>query len=788
MPRAGRRGRRAGDGFQSGEPATPRSRLPAPPAPPRRRPRRRARRACPAVLGTLSLCLLGCPTQEVQPSEAFERARTRAAPAEREWRRYLGDGASSQSSPLFAIDRENVSRLVPVWRYDAGALPETANPQIQFNPLVVRGVLYGGSPSLQVFALDAATGEELWRFDPGVDVELWTASRGAAYWTDGEADERLLVGAGPYVFALDARTGRPIPEFGRGGRIDLREGLDWDPEGDAMGVVATTPGVVFEDLLIQGGRVGETRGAAPGHIRAFDVRTGERRWIFHTIPRPGQPGYETWPPDAWRRVGGANSWAGFALDAERGLVFAPTGSASFDFHGGDRVGDNLFANSLIALDARTGERRWHRQIVRHDVWDRDLPAPPNLVEIERDGRLVPAVAQVTKTGHVFVLHRETGEALFPIEEVPVLGEPVPGEVLAESQPLPTAPPPFVRQEFGPEWLTDRTPEARASVADRLTGMRYGHPFLAPSPEGTVLFPGTDGGAEWGGAAWDAETGLLFVNANQVPSVLQMIAAPEELSFFASPAGGYVMLCASCHGLDLRGDGGRVPSLRGAGERLGLLETYRVIRDGRGHMPGFAGYVPWYGLAALAWYVRAADEADLPSGWAASRGGKQYVHAGYQNLTDFEQLPGSKPPWGTLTAIDLSAGEIAWQRPLGDYREVLAAGRSGLGAESYGGPIVTAGGLVFIAASPDARLRAFDKRTGALLWEGELPTAGFATPATYEADGRQLVVVAAGGGKLRAPSGSQYVAFGLPRDEGARRDESAPAGSRGGREEGDRRGD
>ena len=715
---------------------------------------RRSKAACIGAVAWVCAC---APPSEV-PSTAFENARRGAAAAEHEWRSYLGDRASSQSSPLTKIHRGNVEQLEVAWTYDAGGVSATS--QIQFNPLVVKGVLYGVSPTLRTFALDAATGAELWSFQPDVPVEIWTSSRGAVYWEDG-ADERLIVGAGTFLHALDARTGRLIESFGDAGRIDLREGLGRDVSDSAMGVVASTPGTVFEDLLIVGGRVGERLGAAPGHIRAFDLRSGEQRWIFHTIPQPGEYGYDSWPPEAWERVGGVNAWAGLAVDTQRGLVFAPTGSAAFDFFGGDRAGDNLFANSLLALDARTGERRWHFQIVRHDIWDRDLPAPPNLVEIERDGRRIPAVAQVTKTGDTFLFHRETGEPLFPLREDPVSGPHVPGEVPAASQPSPTRPPPFTRQGFTDALATTRTPAAEAHVRGQLQHLNYGSKWAPPTTDGTVLYPGTDGGAEWGGAAWDEETGLLYVNANQVATVLQLLTAPADLDLFASPAGGYVFVCSSCHGLDLRGDGSRIPSLIDLDERMNLLEVYRIIRDGRGRMPGIEGLAPWYGLAAMAWFVHSADETDLPSNWAEAEGPKQLINAGYPNLSDSERLPGTQPPWGSLTAIDLAAGEIRWQIPFGDYPALIAAGQRGLGSENYGGPVVTAGGLLFIAATPEAKLRAFDKLSGALVWEGALPAAGFATPATYEAAGRQFVVVAAGGGKLGTPRGSQYVAFALP---------------------------
>ncbi|MBY0399696.1 PQQ-binding-like beta-propeller repeat protein [Myxococcota bacterium] len=727
---------------------------------------------------------LACSPADTGPSPAFLAARESHAPAEREWRTYLGDAAASHRSPLDQIRPENVARLEVAWRYDsrgasdredddgtaAATRTSADSTQIQTNPLIVKGVLYGTSPALHLFALDAATGEELWRFEPEADVRIWTASRGVAWWEERAAgaagEERLFFGAGPYLHAIDARTGRPIESFGEGGRIDLREGLDRDVGSDPLGVVANTPGTIFEDLILIGGRVNEMKGAAPGDVRAFDVRTGALRWRFRTIPRPGEPGHETWPADAWQRAGGANSWAGITVDPERALAFVPTGSATYDYYGADRAGDNLFANCVVALDARTGERRWHQQLVRHDQWDRDLPAPPNLVTLRRDGAEIPAVAQVTKTGHVFLFHRETGEPLFPLREEPVVGPVIPGEHPAASQPLPTKPPPFVRQGFSREDVTDYSETARAAILERLESMQFGPLYTALGAAQNVVSPGLDGGAEWGGAAWDDTSQLLYVNANQVPWVVQMIEAREGGGIGEQIAAGYLHTCAGCHGLDMRGDGSSVPSLVGIDERLSYFELDRLIRDGRGRMPGLGGMLRWYERAALTWYVYTADADDAPAAWAERSGPKTFVNAGFQKLVDAEGLPGSRPPWGTLTSIDLAAGTIRWQVPLGDYPQVLAAGRRGLGAENYGGPILTAGGLLFIAATPDAKIRAFDPADGDLLWEAPLPAAGFATPATYEARGRQFVVVAAGGGKLGQPSGSEYVAFALPRSEPA----------------------
>lgn len=707
------------------------------------------------VVGVMG-CLSG---PEPAPRVEQVRAAHQQSP-EREWRSYLGDPSRDHFSPLQQINRETVADLEVAWVYDAGDADPSDGTQIQFNPLVVESVLYGASPTLRFFALNAATGEELWSFDPGTEVEVWTATRGAVYWAEGD-EERLFFGAGPYLYALDPVHGRPIASFGENGRIDLREGLGRDVGDDIMGVVLTTPPALFEDLLIVGGRVNEMEGAAPGHVRAFDVRTGALQWIFHTIPLAGEFGADTWQAGAAETAGGANAWAGMAVDESRGLVFVPTGSAAGDFYGGERPGDNLFANSLVALDARDGTRRWHQQIVHHDLWDRDLPAPPNLIMLRRDGVLVPAVAQVTKTGDTYIFQRETGEPLFPVDERPVPASTIEGEVASATQPHPRLPEPFVRQKFTLGDVTDRNEEVALAVHESLAGLRYGPLFEPPSLEGTIQYPGLDGGAEWGGAAWDEESQLLFVNANQVPWIVKMVAVEKGFDPFSDPAGGYTLACAGCHGMDMKGDGAGIPSLLDVTDRLSYLEIYRVMRDGRGRMPGFGGMTQWWELAGLAGYIYFADETDAPSKWAAAGGELEYISAGYQRFLDPDFLPASRPPWGTFSAIDLQTGTLRWQVPLGDYPKVLASGDSGLGAENYGGPVATAGGLLFLAATPDNRMRAFDQSNGEILWEAELPASGFATPSTYEVDGRQFVVIAAGGGKLEQPSGSSYIAFALP---------------------------
>jgi quinoprotein glucose dehydrogenase len=706
----------------------------------------------------LLLLIAGCSGPE--NNSVYAAAENPLALQEAEWRHYLGDSGFAHYSRLRQIDTTNVSQLREVWRYKAGGELPHGGSQMPCNPLVIRAILYCTGPDLSVFAVDAATGEELWRTatDDSFSRHGVNTLRGLSYWEDA-SEQRLLMTAGGYLYALNARTGQKVPGFGASGRVSLHTGLpEW--AADSL-VVSTTPGTVHKDLLIIGTRVSEFKGAAPGHIRAFDIRSGALRWIFRTIPEPGEFGADTWPAAALERAGGANAWAGLAIDQERGMVFAPTGSASFDFYGGDRHGDNLFANSLIALNASTGERVWHYQFVRHDVWDRDLPAPPNLITVQRDGKSIDAVAQATKSGHVFVFDRDSGTPLFPMEEIPVTGAALPGERLAATQPLPLAPPPFTRQQFE---ASTRSPGTAAYLARKLRNYPAPQQFQAPTTSGTIVYPGIDGGAEWGGMAWDPGSGLLFVNANEVPFQLALTELPAGQGEGIELA--YLMLCSGCHGADLAGDGVGIPSLRDLGDRLSPLEAMRVVRQGRGRMPAFT-QLKWYEQAAALWYVYNWDATDTNR--TANQGGavtasdtaRNYLNAGYQRLLDQDGLPASQPPWGTLTAIDVNNNRIAWRNALGDYPAAVQLGLSGLGAENYGGPIATAGGLLFIAATPDAQFRAFNSGSGELLWQTSLSTAGFATPATYAAAGRQFVVIAAGGGKLGAESGSEYIAYALP---------------------------
>lgn len=680
-----------------------------------------------------------------------------------DWPTTGGDPGNSRYSPLDQINRTNVVALRVAWTYHTGDGLANGRSEIQATPVVVDGVLYTTTPSLAVVALRADSGTLMWRFDPFENRRREShVNRGIAYWSEG-GERRILFSAGRRLYSLEATTGRPAVGFGDSGWVDLAAGLGRDI-GDAF-ILATSPGVVYQDLLIQGTRVGEGEGSAPGDIRAYDVRTGRIRWTFHTAPRPGELGYDTWPADAWKTAGGANSWAGITADVHRGIVYIPTGSATPDFYGGNRIGANLFANTLLALEARTGKRLWHFQTVHHDLWDRDLPAAPNLLRVKRAGRTVDAVAQITKSGFVFLFDRETGDPLFPVEEQAVPTSDLKGEKAWTTQPFPLAPAPFVRQSIAETDLTELTPSAHAAALQRFRTLRHDALFAPPSREGTIVLPGFDGGGEWGGAAVDRQTGVIYVNGSDVPWIAAMREVTDIPLSTGSPRAGaevYAAFCTSCHSADRRGID-RAPSLLGVGARLSAEQVHEIIDHGRGFMPSFTNLREDEKQAVIAYLLgrplppRMAQSTDKSS----ERTSAPYEFAGYERWRDSTGYPAIKPPWGTLSAIDLNTGAYRWRIPLGEYDALTAKGVPVTGTEQYGGPIVTAGGLVFIAATQDEKFRAFDKITGKLLWQTLLPAAGYATPSTYSVRGKQYVVIAAGGGKLGTKSGDAYVAFALP---------------------------
>ncbi|HVS96726.1 MAG TPA: PQQ-binding-like beta-propeller repeat protein [Puia sp.] len=687
------------------------------------------------------------------------------------WPVYGGNAAKSHHSALKQIDTGNVRSLRQAWVYHCGDVD--SNSQLQINPIVIGHTFYGVSPRLKLFALDAATGRLKWTFDPAriTAVRNWIMNtcRGLAYYRGSEMDQRLFYSAGSFLYCIDALTGKPIDSFGENGRIDLHNDLGRDVS--QLYVAGTTPGIIYKDMLIIGDRVAEESDAAPGHIRAYDVHTGRLRWIFHTIPYPGEKGYDTWDDTtAYRHIGGANAWSGFSLDEDRGIVFAPIGSASFDFYGGRRLGNDLFADCVVALDAGTGRLLWHFQTVHHDVWDRDPPTAPVLVTVRKGAQTIPAVAQVTKSGFVFLLDRVTGKPLYPVEERRVADSTeLKGERLSPTQPYPTVLPNFARQTITAGDLNRLVPDSSyEQIRKRLAGYHTGW-FYPPSREGTIVFPGFDGGAEWGGPSYDPETGVLYVNANEVPCVLTIVDAPAAPPVSGKETVGqaartlYAGNCMTCHGTNRQGSG-NFPSLTGIEKKYSAEQLVTLIASGRRMMPAFKQLSAAERHALADFLLGDSQRQKLPFVDSGAKQADPYFHVpytitGYNKFLTREGYPATMPPWGTLTAIDLSAAKIVWRDTLGDYPELKARGIHS-GTENYGGAAVTAGGLLFIAASSDAKFRAFNKRTGRLLWETDLPACGFATPSVYSVDGREYVVIACGGGKLGKRSGDAYVAFSL----------------------------
>jgi quinoprotein glucose dehydrogenase len=686
-----------------------------------------------------------------------------------------GSKENIRYSTLDQINTSNVNQLQVAWIYHTGDADTVNSSQIQCNPIIVDGVLYGTSPQLRLFALDAATGKELWVFDPRDEQFknspqarfIMSNNRGVTYWQERD-DKRIFFIAGSTLHAINARDGKMIPTFGVNGMVDLKQGLD--KPVDDLYVSATSPGIIYNNLFIIGSRVSEGSDAAPGHIRAYDVKTGERAWIFHTIPQPGQFGYTTWEDStAYQHIGGANAWAGFSLDEKRGIVYVPTGSASFDFYGGKRKGSNLFANSILALDAATGKRIWHYQTIHHDTWDYDLPTAPALVTIKKGLRTIDAVAQPTKTGFIFLLQRDTGEPIFPINEVPVATDTkLKGEKLWPTQPVPALPEPFMRQNFTEANLNDLIPDSSfQELRERFRKHRTGGMFTPQSAQGVIMFPGLDGGAEWGGPAFDPESGWLYINSNEMPWSITMAAVDLSVAVKETyeEAGKrlYQQNCMVCHGPDLKGSG-NYPSIVYANEKYTDATLKDLIITGRRMMPALAHFQQEE-LDAISAYLLKLELVrkeifPLKPVEIDSFRYLPYTMTGYKKFLTQEGYPGIKPPWGTLNAIDLNTGKRVWQIPLGEYPEFSTKGII-TGTENYGGPAVTAGGLIFIGATRDNKFRAFDKTTGNRLWETTLPASAFATPAVYVVNGKQYVVIACGGGKLGTKSGDAYVAFALP---------------------------
>lgn len=673
-----------------------------------------------------------------------------------QWSEYLGGPDRNHYSALQQINISNVTKLKRVWEYKSGD-----SGQVQCNPIIVDGILYGVTASNQVFALNAANGKQKWRYvQPGEASS--NVNRGVTYWQEG-SDKRILYGYNSDLYALNAETGLPIKSFGDSGKVSLRTGLE--PSAKDRFIASTTPGTLFEDLIVMPMRVGEDNDAAIGYIQAFNVKTGKLAWVFKTIPDKGMPGADTWPDSIKEKaeVGAANNWAGMAIDRKREIIYVPTGSAAFDFYGGNRIGQNLYANCLLALNVRTGKYIWHYQTVHHDIWDKDLPAPPNLITVKMDGKTIDAVAQVTKQGLVFMFDRETGKPLFPIDEKPFPASTLPGEKTWPTQPVPRLPAPFARLTVTESEISTIA-ENHKELLDIFRKSQKGL-FQPLGLTPTVVLPGADGGAEWGGAAADPE-GILYVNANEIPWLFSLSATADSDGAPQNITPGHLLYnnnCITCHGPELKGNpASGFPSLVNIKGKLGRKEISRIISKGKGMMPGFSKLTELQ-KQNIVDFLYKEEKVEASSVLASAKqveSQRPYKFNGYDKFLDNNGYPAITPPWGTLTAIDMNTGKHLWRKTLGEFKELSAKGIPQTGTENYGGPVVTAGGLLFIAATKDGMFRAYNKKTGELLFETELPAAGFATPSTYQVNGKQYIVIACGGTKLGTKRGDSYVAFAL----------------------------
>jgi quinoprotein glucose dehydrogenase len=689
---------------------------------------------------------------------------------DRLWGSYRGNSETNAYSPLTQINKDNVQNLEVAWQFGPGATPPVAGAPAaapgrgfggggsQSNPIIVDGTMYSILGRGKIYAVNSSTGEQVWEFDPSVANLGGGVSRGVTYWEKG-SDKRILAAIGNNLVAINATNGELIKTFADGGRVDLRVGLRDDPKTiNAAG--SSSPGVIYGDLIIMGARVDESYGSAPGYIRAYNVITGKLTWTFHTIPHPGEVGYNTWPKDAWKEFGGANAWAGLSVDQKRGMVFIATGGTSYDFYGVDRPGNNLFADCVVALNAKTGKHIWHFQTIHHDLWDWDLSSPPNLVTITKNGVKRDAVVQLSKSGFTFVLDRVTGKSLFPIKETPVPKSDIPGEITSPTQPIPVLPKPFARQALTEKDISNFSQAAHDSSMRLLKKLRYEGIYTPPSVRGTFHSPGSNGGADWGGGSFDPRTNIIYIKTNDAPEIIRMQKlenrAVANQTDFEVGKGIYNTYCVACHGADKLGDEQSYPSLLNIQKRLTDAQIIAKIKAGGGKMPGFASVINDKAKeAAILSFVTGNDTKTITASDGKPVPQKvRYTNVvAYRAISDMNGNPFVTPPWGSLVAINLATGKELFRVPAGNDETRQKPGEPETGLTGNAGAVSTAGNIVFWGGGRDKKLRAFDSKTGKVIWSTTMPASSNATPSIYKGkDGNQYIAVTIGADATH-PNGS-----------------------------------
>lgn len=675
-----------------------------------------------------------------------------------EWAHYNHDVHNTKFSLLNQIDTSNVGDLKPIWKYE-DSLENGAS--LFFNPIIARGKMIVLLPSNSLAALDPVTGNKLWQFIPdSADTYNW--SRCINYYkADQSTNDVIYFVFGSTLYCLNANDGKTVNGFGHAGKVSFFTGLEYDSTKlDRLFVTSNAPGVIFKDLFIIGSKVPDELPSISGDIRAFNRITGKLEWIFHTIPKTGEYGADTWGPDARKKNGGANCWAGIALDEKRGIVYIPTGSPSFDFYGADRPGQNLFGNCLLALDANTGKRLWHYQTTHHDLWDRDNGSPPNLLTVNHNGRQIDAVGLLTKMGYVFLFDRENGTPLFPIDEVPVdTVSTMPGEKPWPTQPIPSKPAPFARQGYKPEYISEATPTSAQYIKDEIKkhGYKTGI-YEPPGLNGTLLLPTAHGGANWGGGSVNTNTNVLFVNSNDMPWYFALTENKKLIeNNNLSGEALFKIYCSSCHGIDKKGSVA-APDISQKVKIYSESKLENILKKGVGPMPAFK-HLPEQQINNIISYLKGKSNQDFHTAGMQVESEEPYSFAGYNIYTDTSGIYAIKPPFGTLTAIDLNKGENIWQVPLGENDKLLKLGIKNSGDFNRGGGIATAGGLIFIGTTGDKKLRAFNQADGKVLWEYTLPGLATSIPSTFGINGKQYITVAVSPDNDTKYKGG-YLTFGL----------------------------